>query len=244
MLSDAAMQKECRKCKVVFPRRDLTKRMPSLCPTCIAIVPDVKIFTCKKCKIDLPPQSIGRKKQHCPDCHKIYYKETKRKNKIDARKKRAMDKLDSKFVDIPMVERVPVKPLLDYLRSIHLDDSDWASKSSSADEHLTAWMAQKLGVTTSYMQHYVTPKDATIRVWLADKFAIRLRLHPLLIWGTSFYAPDPDVKKKKQETYERAKARGYERRINILLQQGYSRESITASGHLRKRGVPVRDDQS
>ena len=86
MLSDAVMQKECRKCKVVFPRRDRTKRMPSLCPVCIAIVPDIKIFTCKKCKIELPPQSAGRKKHHCSDCHKIYIKELKRKNKIDARK--------------------------------------------------------------------------------------------------------------------------------------------------------------
>ena len=39
-----------------------------------------------------------------------------------------------------------------------------------------------------------------------------------------------------------AKAR--ERRINALLQQGYSRESITNSGRLRKRGVPSRDDQN
>ena len=59
-----------------------------------------------------------------------------------------------------------------------------------------------------------------------------------------FYAFDLGATKRKKEAYEVAKARGYERRINILLQQGYSRELITDSGHLRKRGVPVRDDQS
>ena len=185
MLSDAPMQKECRKCKVVFPRRDLTKRMPSLCPVCIAIVPHVKILTCKKCKIDLPPQGTGRKKQHCFDCHKIYLKETKRKIKTNAKKKYALDKLNSNFQEMPMIQRVPVKPLLDYLRSIHLDDSDWASKASTADEHLRTWMAQKLGVTTTYMAHYVTP-NATIRVWLADKFAIRLRTTPTTYLGDKF----------------------------------------------------------
>jgi hypothetical protein len=244
MLSDAPMQKECRKCKVVFPRRDLTKRMPSLCPVCIAIVPHVKILTCKKCKIDLPPQGTGRKKQHCFDCHKIYLKETKRKIKTNAKKKYSLDKLNSNFQEMPMIQRVPVKPLLDYFKSIHFDDSDWASNTSTADKSLTAWMAEKLGVAPSYMTYYVASKDATISVWLADKFAIRLRLHPLLIWGTSFYAFDLGATKRKKAAYERAKAKGYERRINILLQQGYSRESITDSGHLRKRALPVRDDQS
>lgn len=186
MLSDAAMQKECRKCKVVFPRRDLTKRMPSLCPVCIAIVPDVKILICKKCKIDLPPQATGRKKQHCPDCHKIYIRELKRKNKTNARKKYALDKLDSKFVDVPMIQRVPVKPLIDYFRSIHFDDSDWASNTSTADKHLTAWIAERLGVSTNYMSHYVASKDATISVWLADKFAIRIRTTPTAYLGDKF----------------------------------------------------------
>ena len=185
MLSDAAMQKECRKCKVVFPRRDFTKRMPNLCPVCIVIVPKVKIITCKKCKVNLPPQGAGRKKQHCPDCHKIYIRELKRKNKTNARKKRAMDKLESNFLDIPMVERVLVKPLLDYLRSIHFNDNDWAAKTDN-DINQTAWMAKKLGVTTTYMAHYVTPKDATIRVWLADKFAIRLRTTPTTYLGDKF----------------------------------------------------------
>jgi len=186
MLSDAAMQKECRKCKVVFPRRDLTKRMPSLCPVCIAIVPHVKILTCKKCKIDLLPQGTGRQKQHCSDCHKIYLTEVKRKNRTNARKKYALDKLDSEFADVPMIQRVPVKPLIDYFRSIHLDDSDWASNTSSVDKNLTSWIAERLGVSTSYMTYYVASKDATISVWLADKFAIRIRTTPTTYLGYGF----------------------------------------------------------
>jgi len=185
MLSDAAMQKECKKCKVVFPRRDLTKRMPSLCPVCIAIVPHVKILTCKKCKVDLPPQVAGRKKHHCVDCHKIYLRELKRKNKTNARKKYALDKLDSDFADVPMIQRVPVKPLIDYFRSIHLDDSDWASNTSTADKSLISWMAERLGVSTSYMSHYAR-SDATISVWLADKFAIRIRTTPAAYLGAKF----------------------------------------------------------
>jgi hypothetical protein len=71
--------------------------------------------------------------------------------------------------------------------------------------------------------------------------------HPMLIWGMGFYKleePDSEAVEKQREASRIAMAKARERRIDALLQQGYSRELITASGYLRKRGVPSHDDQS
>ena len=72
-------------------------------------------------------------------------------------------------------------------------------------------------------------------------------LHPMLIWGMGFYkleTADPEAVEKNREASRKSMAKARERRIDALLQQGYSRESITNSGYLRKRGVPSHDDQS
>ena len=72
-------------------------------------------------------------------------------------------------------------------------------------------------------------------------------LHPVLIWGMEFYkleAPEKTTAGKNREASRISMAKARERRIDALLQQGYSRESITNSGYLRKRGVPSHDDQS
>jgi hypothetical protein len=72
-------------------------------------------------------------------------------------------------------------------------------------------------------------------------------LHPMLIWGTSFYKTRPvDESKiaKNREASRKSMALARERRIDALLQQGYSRESITKSGRLRKHVLPILDDQN
>ena len=56
--------------------------------------------------------------------------------------------------------------------------------------------------------------------------------------------PDQTYLEKNREASRISMAKARERRIDALLQQGYSRESITNSGRLRKRGVPSHDDQS
>ena len=72
-------------------------------------------------------------------------------------------------------------------------------------------------------------------------------LHPMLIWGMGFYkleTADPDAVEKNREASRKSMAKARERRIDALLQQGYSLELITKGGHLRKRVSPTRDDQS
>jgi hypothetical protein len=56
--------------------------------------------------------------------------------------------------------------------------------------------------------------------------------------------PDQTYLEKNREASRISMAKARERRIDALLQQGYSRELITNSGHLRKRGVPSHDDQN
>ena len=55
---------------------------------------------------------------------------------------------------------------------------------------------------------------------------------------------DLEAVEKNREASRKSMALGRQRRIDALLQQGYSRESITKSGHLRKRDVPALGDQS
>ena len=72
-------------------------------------------------------------------------------------------------------------------------------------------------------------------------------LHPILIWGMDFYkleVVDFEVGERQREASRKSMALARERRIDALLQQGYSRELITKGGHLRKRDVPSHDDQS
>ena len=62
-------------------------------------------------------------------------------------------------------------------------------------------------------------------------------LHPMLIWGTSFYETKPvDESKiaKNREASRKSMEKARMRRRDALLQQGYSPESITRQGHLRK----------
>ena len=72
-------------------------------------------------------------------------------------------------------------------------------------------------------------------------------LHPMLIWGMGFYkleVVDFEVGQRQREASRKSMALARQRRIDSLLQQGYSPESITKSGRLRKRGVPSHDDQN
>ena len=72
-------------------------------------------------------------------------------------------------------------------------------------------------------------------------------MHPILIWGMDFYkleVVDFEVGERQREASRKSMALARERRIDALLQQGYSRELITKGGHLRKRDVPSHDDQS
>jgi hypothetical protein len=72
-------------------------------------------------------------------------------------------------------------------------------------------------------------------------------LHPILIWGAEFYKLekiDFEVGERQREASRKSMALARERRIDALLQQGYSRELITKGGHLRKRDVPTLGDQS
>ena len=72
-------------------------------------------------------------------------------------------------------------------------------------------------------------------------------LHPILIWGMDFYERKPfDESKiqKNREASRKSMAKARERRINFLLQKGYSPESITKGGRLRKHASPTHDDQS
>lgn len=72
-------------------------------------------------------------------------------------------------------------------------------------------------------------------------------LHPILIWGMDFYERKPvdELKiQKNREASRKSMAKARERRIDFLLQKGYSPESITKSGRLRKPSSPTLDDQS
>ncbi len=72
-------------------------------------------------------------------------------------------------------------------------------------------------------------------------------MHPILIWGMDFYkleVVDFEVGERQRAASRKSMALARERRIDALLQQGYSRELITKGGHLRKRDVPSHDDQS
>lgn len=72
-------------------------------------------------------------------------------------------------------------------------------------------------------------------------------LHPILIWGMDFYERKPvDESKiqKNRDASRKSMEKARERRINFLLQKGYSPESITKGGHLRKHVLPILDDQS
>ena len=72
-------------------------------------------------------------------------------------------------------------------------------------------------------------------------------LHPMLIWGMDFYKReevDLEAVEKNREASRKSMAKARQRRIDSLLQQGYSPESITKSGRLRKRALPILDDQS
>ena len=72
-------------------------------------------------------------------------------------------------------------------------------------------------------------------------------LHPILIWGMDFYEKKPvdELKiQKNREASRKSMVKARERRIDFLLQKGYSPESITKSGRLRKHVLPILDDQS
>ena len=72
-------------------------------------------------------------------------------------------------------------------------------------------------------------------------------MHPMLIWGMGFYKLekiDFEVGERQREASRKSMALARERRIDALLQKGYSRESITKGGHLRKHVLPILDDQS
>ena len=56
--------------------------------------------------------------------------------------------------------------------------------------------------------------------------------------------PDQTYIEKNRESSRKSMAKARERRIDALLQQGYSPKSITKSGHLRKRALPTLDDPS
>jgi hypothetical protein len=72
-------------------------------------------------------------------------------------------------------------------------------------------------------------------------------MHPMLIWGMGFYkleVVDFEIGERQRQASRKSMALARERRIDALLQQGYSRELITKGGHLRKRASPTLGDQS
>jgi hypothetical protein len=46
-------------------------------------------------------------------------------------------------------------------------------------------LARRLGVTPRSVQRW--RHGAGIRIWLADRLAVRLGLHPVEVWGQDFY---------------------------------------------------------
>ena len=56
--------------------------------------------------------------------------------------------------------------------------------------------------------------------------------------------PDQTYVEKNRESSRKSMAKARERRIDALLQQGYSPELITKGGRLRKPSSPTRGDQS
>ena len=69
----------------------------------------------------------------------------------------------------------------------------------------------------------------------------------MLIWGMGFYKLekiDLEVGERQREASRKSMALARQRRIDALLQQGYSLESITKGGHLRKHVSPTLDDPS
>jgi len=178
----------CRKCNADFSAQIRQGRDPQYCSNkCRGVNqgPTVWILTCKTCKKDwslVRTNNGGRKPHFCPDCYESSNKE-RHKQRLKERDRSYVpkNKNDDKF---KMVDFVPVKPLIDYLKQNLIKNEDWAVVTSR-DRSAQTQMATKLGTDYNSLRYWLRP-GAMINVYKADEYAIRLRTTPNAYLGNKF----------------------------------------------------------
>ena len=178
----------CRKCNTDFSAQIRQGRDPYYCSDKCRVIkkgPTVWTLTCKTCKKDWSLVRInngGRKPHFCPDCYESSNKERhKQRLKERDRSYAPKNKGDDKF---KMVDFVPVKPLIDYLKQNLIKNEDWAVVTSR-DRSAQTQMATKLGTDYNSLRYWLRP-GAMINVYKADEYAIRLRTTPNAYLGNKF----------------------------------------------------------
>lgn len=178
----------CRGCKLDFSAPIRQGRDPQYCSDkCRGVKqgPTVWTLTCKTCKKDwslVRTNNGGRKPHFCPDCYESSNKERhKQRLKERDRSYAPKNKDDDKF---KMVDFVPVKPLIDYLKQNLIKNEDWAVVTSR-DRSAQTQMATKLGTDYNSLRYWLRP-GAMMNVYKADEYAIRLRTTSNAYLGDKF----------------------------------------------------------
>jgi len=83
-----------------------------------------------------------------------------------------------------MVDFVPTKPLIDYLKQNLVKNEDWAVVTSR-DRSAQTQMAAKLGTDYNSLRYWLRP-GAMMNAYKADEFAIRMRTTSNAYLGNKF----------------------------------------------------------
>lgn len=171
----------CRKCNTDFSAQIRQGRDPQYCSDkCRGVNqgPTVWTLTCKTCKKDwsvVRTNNGGRKPHFCPDCYESSNKE-RHKQRLKERDRSYVSKKELALAEQKMVNFVPAKPLIDYLKQNLIKNEDWAVVTSR-DRSAQTQMAAKLGTDYNSLTYWLRP-GAMMNVYKADEYAIRLRTTP------------------------------------------------------------------
>ena len=175
----------CRKCNTDFSAPIRQGRDPQYCSdNCRGkdvdktAKPTIWHLNCKACKKDWLMERVkqsGRKPHFCPDCYEVANKE-RHKQRLKERDRSYVSKKELALAEQKMVNFVPAKPLIDYLKQNLIKNEDWAVVTSR-DRSAQTQMAAKLGTDYNSLTYWLRP-GAMMNVYKADEYAIRLRTTP------------------------------------------------------------------
>jgi hypothetical protein len=175
----------CRKCNTDFSAPIRQGRDPQYCSDQCrgkdvdrTAKPTIWHLNCKACKKDWSMERVkqsGRKPHFCPDCYDVANKE-RHKQRLKERDRSYVSKKELALAEQKMVNFVPVKPLIDYLKQNLIKNEDWAVVTSR-DRSAQTQMAAKLGTDYNSLTYWLRP-GAMMNVYKADEYAIRLRTTP------------------------------------------------------------------
>jgi len=177
----------------------------------------------------------GRKPHYCKECAKIV--NHKRAVTI-ARSKAKTKRIYRSYEDMPplrnMIRWLPAKPLTDYLDSkVPKDKDDWGVPNQPKKTYFDE-MGAIIGVDDAGVRVLCQP-GKLISAYKADEFAIRAGMHPMNIWGFTFYADEPEGGSNPTGNHSAsAKAAARERQIKLWQQEDYRKARAESLGRRDK----------